>query len=132
MVITTDGCKGLPPLLVLMGLILLCAGSNPQALSAQSQSTQANGSTLPHYSTEVLGQVSFSRSATKPEASNSGTGLTIVPTFDTNPGTAIDAPTQTVINNAIAFYQTTFTVRLLISPTTRAIAVEPGGGSTML
>jgi hypothetical protein len=46
--------------------------------------------------------------------SNSGARLTIVPTFDTNPNTAIDGPTQTVINTAIAFYESTFSNNLTV------------------
>jgi hypothetical protein len=44
-----------------------------------------------------------------PPVSGSGTGLTIIPTFNSTGATSIDAATQTVINNAIAFYQNTFT-----------------------
>jgi hypothetical protein len=101
-----------------MNLILLCAVLNPQDLRGQSQGTQANpvSSTMPPYSTVVLGSIPFSPSTTKSKGSNSGTGLTIVPTFDTNTGagTAIDAATQTVINNAIAFYESTFTSNITV------------------
>jgi hypothetical protein len=41
----------------------------------------------------------------------SGAGLTIIPTFNAN----IDAATQTVINNAIAFYQNTFTNNITVN-----------------
>jgi len=46
-----------------------------------------------------------------PQVSGSGAGLTIIPTFDAN----IDAATQTVINNAIAFYQNTFTDNITVN-----------------
>jgi hypothetical protein len=49
-----------------------------------------------------------------PRVTGSGAGLTIIPTFNstTNP---IDAATQTVINNAIAFYQNTFTDNITVN-----------------
>jgi len=116
MAITTIGLKHRPPLLTLLSLILLYFGSNQQGLNAQSQGTQANpgGPPLPPYSTVALGPIPFSPAITKPDVSKSGSGLTIVPTFDTNPGTAIDAATQTVINNAIAFYENTFTSNIMV------------------
>ena len=116
MAITTSGLKHWSGLFTLLSLILFYFGSNQQGLNAQSQGTQANpvGPTLPPYSTVTLGPIPFSSSITKPEVSNSGSGLTIVPTFDTNSGTAIDAATQTVINNAIAFYEGTFTSNITV------------------
>jgi hypothetical protein len=46
-----------------------------------------------------------------PQVSGSGAGLTIIPIFNVN----IDAATQTVINNAIAFYQNTFTDNITVN-----------------
>src|ERR1700723_1136149 len=113
---TTRGFMRPFPFFILVSLILLYSSSNQQDLDAQSQGSQTNpvSPTLPHYSTEVLGPIPFFPSTTRPEVSKSGSGLTIVPTFDTNPGTAIDAATQTVINNAIAFYESTFTSNITV------------------
>jgi hypothetical protein len=46
-----------------------------------------------------------------PQVSGSGAGLTIIPTFNAN----IDAATQTMINNAIAFYESTFTNNITVN-----------------
>ena len=53
---------------------------------------------------------SAARALLKPQVSGTGAGLTIISTFNAN----IDAATQTVINNAIAFYQNTFTNNLTV------------------
>jgi hypothetical protein len=50
-----------------------------------------------------------------PPVSGSGAGLTIIPTFNSTGATSIDAATQTVINNAIAFYQNTFTNNITVN-----------------
>lgn len=114
MAIKTDGFIRRFLLFVLVSAVLVCSVWNQPSLKAQLQGAQAS-STLPQYTTVVAGTIPFSASTkTKPEVSKSGAGLTIIPTFDTGSGTAIDAPTQTVINNAIAFYESTFTTNITV------------------
>ncbi len=94
---------------ILAGLILIHSG-----LIAQSQGTAANAriasSDQAGYSRLVLGPVSPPTPLMTPQVSGSGAGLTIIPTF-----TNIDAATQTVINNAIAFYQNIFTDNVTVN-----------------
>jgi len=107
MATTTHGFKS-PFSLFIVGLILIHSGSTPEYLNAQSQGTAANAriasSDEAGYSRVVLGPVSPPAPLLMPHVSGSGAGLTIIPTFNAN----IDAATQTVINNAIAFYENTF------------------------
>jgi hypothetical protein len=113
----TRRSKRLFPFLILAGLILIYSGSSPDCLNAQSQGTTANariaGSDQAGYSRIVLGPVSPPAPLLTPQVSGSGagTGLTIIPTFNAN----IDTATQTVINNAIAFYQNTFTNNITVN-----------------
>ena len=100
---------------ILVGLILIQLGSSPDSLNAQSQGPAANarvaGSDQMGYSRVVLGPVSPPAPLLTPQVSGSGAGLTIIPTFNAN----IDAATQTVINNAIAFYENTFTDNITVN-----------------
>jgi hypothetical protein len=50
-----------------------------------------------------------------PPVSGSGAGLTIIPTFNSTGATSIDAATQTVINNVVAFYQNTYTNNITVN-----------------
>ena len=111
----TRGSKGLFPFLILAGLIVIHSGSSPNCINAQSQVNAPNpriaSSEQAGYSRIVLGPVSPSAPLLTPQVSGSGAGLTIIPTFDAG----IDAATQTVINNAIAFYQNTFTNNITVN-----------------
>src|SRR6266852_8078519 len=114
MATTTHAFKS-PFSLFIVGLILIHSGSTPEYLNAQSQGTAANAriasSDQAGYSRVVLGPISPPAPLLKPQVSGSGAGLTIIPTFNAN----IDAATQTVINNAIAFYQNTFTDNITVN-----------------
>lgn len=107
------------PAFLSIGLILVCSGSNPQGVSAQSLGGQANPpiirSTDSQFSTIVLGPIPPSPAPLAAQVGRSGAGLTILPTFNSTGATAIDAATQTVINNAIAFYQNTFTNNITVN-----------------
>jgi hypothetical protein len=111
---TTHGFKN-PFTLFIVGLILIHSGSIPEYLNAQSQGTAANpriaSSVQAGYSRVVLGPVSPPAPLLAPHVSGAGAGLTIIPTFNAS----IDAATQTVINNAIAFYQNTFTDNITVN-----------------
>jgi hypothetical protein len=115
MATTKRGFKRLFPFFILAGLILIHSGSSPDCLNAQSQGAAANAriasSEQAGYSRVVLGPISPPTPVLTPQASGSGAGLTIIPTFNAN----IDAATQTVINNAIAFYQNTFTNNITVN-----------------
>src|SRR6266481_623808 len=114
MATTTHGFKS-PFSLFIVGLILIHSGSIPEYLNAQSQGTAANAriasSDQAGYSRIVLGPVSPPAPLLAPQVNGSGAGLTIIPTFNAN----IDAATQTVINNAIAFYQNTFSDNITVN-----------------
>src|SRR6266481_5276907 len=114
MATTTRGFKSLFTLFV-VGLTVIHFASIPEYLSAQSQGTAANAritsSDQAGYSRLVLGPVSPPTPLMTPQVNGSGAGLTIIPTFNAN----IDAATQTVINNAIAFYQNTFTDNITVN-----------------
>jgi hypothetical protein len=118
MATTTHGFKSLFTLFV-VGLTVIHFASIPEYLSAQSQGTAANAriasSDQAGYSRVVLGPVSPSAPLLTPQVSGSGAGLTIIPTFNSTGATSIDAATQTVINNAIAFYQNTFTNNITVN-----------------
>jgi hypothetical protein len=105
---TTHGFKRLFPFFVLVGLILIHFGSSPDCLYAQSQA-QSQG--IPPYTTVVHGPIPAPSPLLMPQVSGSGPGLTIIPTFDAS----IDSPTQTVINNAIAFYHDTFATNIMVN-----------------
>jgi len=109
------GFKRLLPFFILAGLILIHSGSIPGYLNAQSQGTAPNARTASpdqaEYSRIVLGPISPPAPLLTPQVSGSGAGLTIIPTFDAS----IDAATQTAINNAIAFYQKTFTNNITVN-----------------
>jgi hypothetical protein len=113
----TRGSKRLFPFLILAGLIVIQSSSSPDCLNAQSQGTAPNpriaSSEQAGYSRIVLGPISPPAPLLTPQVSGSGaaTGLTIIPTFNAN----IDAATQTAINNAIAFYQNTFTNNITVN-----------------
>src|SRR5882724_8253472 len=115
MATTTRGFKRLSPFFILVGLILIHSVSSPECLNAQSQGTAANpriaSSDQAGYSRVVLGPVSPPAPLLMPQVSGSGAGLTIIPTFNAN----IDAATQTVINNAIAFYENTFSDNITVN-----------------
>src|SRR5437879_4341428 len=114
MATTTHGFKSRFSLFI-VGLILIHSGSIPEYLNVQSQGTAANAriasSDQAGYSRIVLGPFSPPAPLLTTQVSGSGAGLTIIPTFNAN----IDAPTQTVINNAIAFYQNTFTDNITVN-----------------
>jgi len=113
MAVKTTGFECRFPLFVLGGLILICLVSLPECASAQSPSAQTNPENprAGQFSRVVLGPVILpSTSGPQPQTSRSGAGITIVPTFDPS----IDAATQTVINNAITFYQNTITNSITI------------------
>ena len=90
-------------------LLLVCAIFT-QAYAQVGTSTEGG------YSRVVLGPFPISSSMQTSHIAGSGPGLTIIPTFDTNPGTAIDAATQAVINNVIVhdenFFITNITVNI--------------------
>lgn len=114
MATTTFGFRRLSPFFTLAGLLLTYFGANPERLWAQSEGAQANPpiirSTGSQFSTIVLGPISPSPAPLAPQVGRSGSGLTIVPTFDSS----IDVTTRTVISNAIAFYQNTFTNNITV------------------
>src|SRR5229473_6647697 len=115
MATTTRGFKRLFPFFILVGLILIHSGSSPDCLNAQSQGTPVNAGIASSgqkvHSTVAVGPVFPPPPVLTPQVSGSGAGLTIIPTFNAN----IDAATQTVINNAIAFYQNTFTDNITVN-----------------
>ena len=115
MATTTRGFKRPLPFFIFVGLILLLSGSSPDYLNAQSQNTPAStriaGSDQAGYSRVILGPVYPPAPLLMPQVNGSAAGLTIIPTFNAN----IDAATQTVINNAIAFYQNTFTNNITVN-----------------
>src|SRR5579864_7309680 len=114
MATTTHGFKG-PRTLFIVGLILMHSGSIPEYLKIQAQGTVAGApiasSDQVGYSRVVLGPISPPAPLVAAQVSRSGAGLTIIPTFNAN----IDAATQTIINNAIAFYQNTFTDNITVN-----------------
>lgn len=119
MAASIHGFKRPVPLFMVAGLLLICFGARPEPLNAQSQTTAARpriiSSSSGPYSTIVLEPISPPPPVMMPQVSASGAGLTIIPTFNTTGATAIDAATQTVINNAIAFYQNTFTNNITVN-----------------
>jgi hypothetical protein len=114
MATTTLGFKNLFTRFI-VGLVLIHSGSIPEYLNAQSQGTAANAriasSDQTGYSRVVLGPVSPPVPLLTSQANGSGAGLTIIPTFNAN----IDAATQNVINNAIAFYENTFANNITVN-----------------
>jgi hypothetical protein len=101
--------------LFLVALILANSGWSPERLCAQSQ-TEPTSPRVVSSGQEVspgatVRLTSAAPPAMTPQAGGSGTGLTIIPTFNAN----IDAATQAAINNAIAFYQNTFTNNITIN-----------------
>jgi len=116
MATTTRGYKRLSPFFIFVGLVLIRSGSSSEGLNAQSQGAAENARTVSsaQYSTVPLGPISLPSSVLTAQVSErgaSGSGLTIIPTFNAN----IDAATQSVINNAIAFYQNTFTNNITVN-----------------
>src|SRR2546422_3030993 len=118
MATTTHGFKSLFPFFI-VGLILIHSGSTQEYLNAQSQGTAVApriiSSTSGPYSTIALEPIPPPPPVMMPPVSGSGAGLTIIPTFNSTGATSIDAATQTVINNAIAFYQNTFTNNITVN-----------------
>ena len=108
---TTRICGFRRPLasfLIPAGVILICFLSSPIGLSAQSQGAPANAEAS--YSRIIVGPISLPSNEVTTQAGGSGPGLTIIPTF-----TNIDAATQTVINNAIAYYEKTFITNITVN-----------------
>jgi hypothetical protein len=118
MAATTHGFKGRFTLLI-VGLVLIYSALIPEYLNAQSQGTavipRIISSSSGPYSTIALEPISPPPPVMMPPVSGSGAGLTIIPTFNSTGATSIDAATQTVINNAIAFYQNTFTNNITVN-----------------
>ena len=116
---TTYRFKRASPFFILLGLVLIHFGSNLEGLNAQSQGTavvpRIISSSSGPYSTIALEPISPPPPVMMPQVSGSGTGLTIIPTFNSTGATSIDAATQTVINNAIAFYQNTFANNITVN-----------------
>ena len=114
MATTTFRFKRLSPLFILGGMLMIQFGAVPERLNAQSQGAQANPpiirSTDSQLSTVVLGPLSPSPVPLAPQVGRSGSGLNITPTFDSS----IDAASQTTINNAIAFYESTITTNITV------------------
>src|SRR5690242_7686706 len=96
---------------VLVVTVLVSCSSCLEASSADAQVAAPNAEA--GYSRVIAGEITLSPSdlAVSQQTSASGGGLTIVPTFDAS----IDAATQTVINNALAFYQSTFSNNLTVN-----------------
>src|SRR6266481_646920 len=118
MATTTQGFKSLFTFFI-VGLILIHSGSIPEYLNAQLQGTSVvpriiSSSSGP-YSSIALEPISPPPPVMMPPVSGSGAGLTMIPTFNSTGATSIDAATQTVINNAIAFYQNTFTNNITVN-----------------
>src|SRR5437660_1288508 len=115
---TTHGLRSLFTLFV-VGLTVIYFASIPEYLNAQSQGTavfpRIISSSSGPYSTIALEPISPPPPVTMPPVSGSGAGLTIIPTFNSTGATSIDAATQTVINNVIAFYQNTFTNNITVN-----------------
>jgi hypothetical protein len=111
---TTCGLKNLFGSFI-VGLVVIQSGSIPEYLNAQSQGSAPNAritsSDQAGYSRLVLGPLSPPTPLMAPQLNGSGAGLTIIPTFNAN----IDAATQTLINNAIAFYQNAFTNNITVN-----------------
>jgi hypothetical protein len=118
MAMTTPGFKSLFTLFI-VGLILIHSGLIPEHLTAQSQGTavvpRIISSSSGPYSTIALEPISPPPPVMMPPVSGSGAGLTIIPTYNSTGATSIDAATQTIINNAIAFYQNTFTNNITVN-----------------
>ncbi len=116
---TTYRLKRSSPFFILAGFVLIHLGLNPEGLNAQSQGTavvpRIISSSSGPYSTIALEPISPPPPVMMPPVSGSGAGLTIIPTFNSTGATSIDAATQTVINNAIAFYQNTFTDNITVN-----------------
>lgn len=119
MVASTCGFKRPFPFFIFVGLVLIHLGASPEGLNAQSQTTAASpriiSSSSGPYSSIALEPISPPPPVMMPQVSASGSGLTIIPTFNSSGATAIDAATQTVINNAITFYQNTFTNNITVN-----------------
>ncbi len=117
MATTTRGFRRLFPFFILVGMILIHSGSSPECLNAQSQGTPVNAGIARSGQavdpTVALGPVSPPPPppVPTPQVNAIGAGLTIIPTFNAN----IDAATRIVINNAIAFYQNTFTNNITVN-----------------
>jgi hypothetical protein len=90
---------------VCAGTLLLLTGIFAAAHAQVGNSGQAG------YSRVVLGPITLSPSVVTSHAGGSGPGLTIIPTFDPS----IDAATQAVINNAIAFYENAFSSSITVN-----------------
>lgn len=95
---------------VLTGLILLYVGLSPR--STQAQNPPADNE-LAGYSRVIAGEITLTPEelAASPLVSRAGAGLNIIPTFDAN----VDGPTQTAINDALAFYGNTFSNNLTVN-----------------
>src|SRR6266404_331857 len=112
----TLGLKRVFPFVVIVSLTLILLGSSPDRLNAQSpappavEGTAKSGQLVD--TRVVLGPLPLPPpEQTPPVVTGSGAGLTITPTFDAS----IDSTTQTVINNAIAFYQNTFSNNITVN-----------------
>ena len=108
---------GTTSILLLATWVLICIGAFPPHLHAQSDAPQLDENIVTRGvdadpNSGPYSPVDQSESPIQTEAGS--TGVTIVPTFDSNAGTAIDAATQTVINNAIAFYQSTLSNNITV------------------
>jgi len=111
----THRFKRLFPFSILLVLILIHFGLSPESLNAQSHIAQMAprviSSSSGPYSTLALEPISPPLPLVTHQASGSGTGLTIIPTFNAN----IDPATQAVINNAVTFYRNTFTTNITVN-----------------
>jgi len=95
--------------LFLVGVVLTLSGLGPDQLDAQSPVPPPTKD-IP-YTTVAVGPISLSPSTLKSQVSGSGSGLIIIPTFDSS----IDAPTQAVINNSVLFYENTFKTNITVN-----------------
>jgi len=89
-------------------VLLLVAGIFAPA-RAQRRTSSAG-----RYSRHVLGPIEIPPSVVTSDSGAGGPGLTIIPTYDTNSGTAIDANTQKVINSVISYYNHTIQTNLTV------------------
>jgi hypothetical protein len=101
--------RALVRICVCAGTLLLLSGVFAAA-QAQVRKTVASSSNEAQYSRIVLGPIPMPPGVTS-QAGGSGPGLTIIPIFDAS----IDAATQTVIKNVIAYFQKTFSTNITLN-----------------
>src|SRR5438094_4899116 len=119
---TKSGLRSLTPLCVFLVLLFLQSGRGPTRVNAQraaEPSAELEPPTIVESVLRVDSSVDIDRLRSLPpqpvpqrvSSSGAGAGLVIIPTFNAN----VDATSQAIINNAIAFYQNTFTNNITVN-----------------